>query len=267
MGLTGRQTTDDAAVQSLNTFLRRLLGLNEQFSIGRLTVVDGPCRDKMLTAYVRYSELRKLANQPEAATQAGFGKFVRQMNDTSNDLDTLLAELVDLAEKRLSPSRPLLSKRPKVEVASNKARPEQQRQKRFPPPRCTKANKPRRTGGGSTGDHATRGEPTSAGGPEEREVEVVGESGKARIRSQLIKGAQLAPEHVGKLLAENQGGYNVMGKILGITPGITDPNSWMVTVHWAAPPGQPARVDRRRVRFSDDVELVELIPDESTKSK
>jgi hypothetical protein len=42
VGLTGRQTSDDAAVQSLNTFLRRLLGLDEQFSIGRLTVVDGP---------------------------------------------------------------------------------------------------------------------------------------------------------------------------------------------------------------------------------
>jgi hypothetical protein len=54
MGLTGRQTTDDAAVQSLNTFLRRLLGLDEQFSIGRLSVVDGPSRDKMLTAYVRF---------------------------------------------------------------------------------------------------------------------------------------------------------------------------------------------------------------------
>ncbi len=44
------------------------------------------------------------------------------MNDTSNALDVLLAELVDLAEQRLSPARPLLSRRPKVTVASNRAR-------------------------------------------------------------------------------------------------------------------------------------------------
>jgi hypothetical protein len=185
VGLTGRQTSDDAAVQSLNTFLRRLPGLDEQFSIGRLTVVDGPIRDKMLTAYVRYSELRKLANKPEVATQAGFGEFTRQMNDTSNDLDVLLAELVDLAEKRLSPSRPMLAKRPRVKVASNKARQKAQKQRRLRLPRGQAA-------GTDEPDPppAAESEPAPAAEPEEREVEVDGESGKARISSQLIKGAQ-----------------------------------------------------------------------------
>jgi hypothetical protein len=75
-------------------------------------------------------------------------------------------------------------------------------------------------------------------------------------------GAQLTPQHVGQLLAEAQGGYNVMGTILAVTPRIRDPNPWLLTVHWAALPGQPACIDRRRVRFTDDVELVELLPGE-----
>ena len=36
---------------------------------------------------------------PEVATPAGFGEFVRQMKDTSNHLDVLLAELVDPASE------------------------------------------------------------------------------------------------------------------------------------------------------------------------
>lgn len=255
MGLTGRQTTDDATVQSLNTFLRRLLGLDEQFSIGRLTVVDGPCRDKMLAAYVRYSDLRKLANQPDVATEAGFGTFIREMNDTSNDLDVFLAELVDLAEKRLSPARPLLGKRPKLKVASNKARPER-KAVAAAHGQMREASTPERT-------EATDRNPTGGPAVEEREVEVAGEPDNVRIRRQVIKGAQLTAQHVGKLVAEAQGGYNVMGKILAITPTRSDPESWIVAVHWAGPPGQPARVERRRVRFSDDVELVEILPGET----
>ncbi|SDE28184.1 hypothetical protein SAMN04488581_3761 [Mycolicibacterium neoaurum] len=286
MGLTGRQTTDDAAVASLNAFLRRLLALDEQFSIGRLTVVDGPCRDKMLTAYVRFSELRRLANDPAVATPAGFGEFVRQMNDTSNALDTLLAELVDLAEQRLSPARPLLSRRPKVTVASNRARSQPKKRrvslrrgKPDEPPRPRAG--PRRTNASTpvsgTGRDAGEQETPSDGAaplhdarqeldpdmpqPDEREVEVVGEPDtRARIRSELIKGEQLTRQHVGRLVTEGRDGYNIMGRVLDLTPVITDPaGSWLVTIHWAAPPGQRSRVDRRRIRFTDDVELVEII--------
>ncbi len=269
MGLTGRQTTDDAAVASLNTFLRRLLALDEQFSIGRLSVVDGPCRDKMLTAYVRFSELRTLANEPAVATPAGFGEFVRQMNATSNALDTLLAELVDLAERRLSPARPLLSRRPKVKVASNKARSQ-------PNSRRLRLRRPKRDepaqvdGGAPREDELTpvaQAEPDATSQSDEREVEVVGEPGaRTRIRSELIKGEQLTRQHVGRLLTEGRNGYNIMGRILDLTPVITDAaGSWLATVHWAALPGQQPRVDRRRIRFTDDVELVEIIEDNDTE--
>ncbi|OBF05339.1 hypothetical protein [Mycobacterium sp. 852002-10029_SCH5224772] len=290
MGLTGRKTTDDAAVASLNTFLRRLLALDEQFSIGRLTVVDGPCRDKMMTAYVRFSELRKLANDPAVATPAGFGEFVRQMNDTSNALDTLLAELVDLAERRLSPARPLLSRRPKVKVASNKARsqPKKRRVSLRKPAEPTQldaalphADAPTPAAGAAP--DAREGETPAQNAAElrdaerqpaphtpqidEREVEVVGEpDARARIRTELIKGEQLTLQHVGRLVTEGRDGYNIMGRILDLTPVITDTaGSWLVTVHWAALPGQRPRVDRRRIRFSDDVELVEIIEDDDTE--
>lgn len=288
MGLTGRHITDDAALASLNTFLRRLLALDEQFSIGRLTVVDGPCRDKMLTAYVRFSELRRLANDPAVATPAGFGEFVRQMNDTSNALDTLLAELVDLAEQRLSPARPLLSRRPTVKVASNRAR-SQPKKRRIslcrrkadepeqPDTGPWRADAPRPAVGavpdagegetpsdGAAALHDARQQPDpDTPQPDEREVEVVGESGaRARIRTELIKGEQLTRQHVGRLVTEGRDGFNIMGRILDLTPVITDAaGSWLVTVHWAALPGQQPRIDRRRIRFSDDVELVEIIDD------
>jgi hypothetical protein len=120
IGATGRRTSEDAAAQSLNNFLSALLRLDERFSVGRLTIVDGPCRDKMLEAYLKYSELRTFANTQMAPTQASFGEFVGRMSQTSNDLDMLMGELVDLAEDRMQPSRRLLSKRGVLNVASNK---------------------------------------------------------------------------------------------------------------------------------------------------
>ncbi|MFN3007033.1 hypothetical protein [Mycolicibacterium wolinskyi] len=104
------------------------------------------------------------------------------------------------------------------------------------------------------------------GPPNEREVEIVGEPGaRARVRTELIKGERLTPEHVGRLVTEGRDGYNIMGRIRDLTRVITDPaESWLVTVHWAALPGQQQpRVDRRRVRFSDDVELVEIVDDDA----
>ncbi|BBY77000.1 hypothetical protein MPRF_38990 [Mycolicibacterium parafortuitum] len=267
MGLTGRQTTDDAAVASLNTFLRRLLALDEQFSIGRLTVVDGPCRDKMLTAYVRFSELRKLANNPAMATQAGFDEFIREMSETSNALDTLLAELVDLGEGRLSPTRPLLSRRPTVKVASNKGRAELE---------ATKVGRRRQNKGEKTNPST----PPAADAPaedviekdelppnpeappaRERDVEVVGEHGSSvRIRTEVVKGAELTRQHVGRLVAEGRGSYNIMGRILDLTPVITDTSrSWLATIHWAPLPGKRPRVSQRPIRSDDLVELVEIV--------
>ncbi len=67
-------------------------------------------------------------------------------------------------------------------------------------------------------------------------------------------------------MTEGRDGYNIMGRILDLTPVITDAaGSWLVTVHWAALPGQQPRVDRRRIRFSDDVELVEIIDDDAAE--
>jgi hypothetical protein len=122
LGVGGRQTSDDASAQALNTFQHAMLDLDEKFQIGRLTVVDGPCRDKMLTAYLAYSELRDWANTQAQPTQESFAEFIRRIGETSNRLDTLIPELVDLAEARLSPSRRLLSRRSTIKVTSNKSR-------------------------------------------------------------------------------------------------------------------------------------------------
>jgi hypothetical protein len=122
MGVTGRQTSDDAAAVSLNNFITALLGLDQKFAVGRLTIVDGPCRDKMLTAYLRYSELRDFVNTKLTPTRDGFADFLRRMSTTSHHLDKEIGDLVDLAEARLIPSRPLLSKRPAIKVASNRGR-------------------------------------------------------------------------------------------------------------------------------------------------
>lgn len=122
-GLTGRPTTsNDAAAKSLNEFLTALLVMDEKFSIGRLTIVDGPCRDMMLTAYLRYSELRHFANTGLLATRTSFADFLGRLDATVRQLDGVIADLVDLAEDRLAPSRRLLSQRPAINVASNRSR-------------------------------------------------------------------------------------------------------------------------------------------------
>ncbi|ETB31479.1 hypothetical protein [Mycobacterium avium] len=123
-GLTGRPTTsNDAAARSLNEFLTALLVMDEKFSIGRLTIVDGPCRDMMLTAYMRYSQLRNFANTGLLGTRTSFEEFLGRLDATVRVLDGVIAELVDLAERRLAPSRPLLSKKSALNVASDKRQP------------------------------------------------------------------------------------------------------------------------------------------------
>ncbi len=62
MGGTGIQTPYDAAAQSVNNLLNAILDLDARFSVARLTIVDGPCRDKMIEAYLKYSKLREFAN-------------------------------------------------------------------------------------------------------------------------------------------------------------------------------------------------------------
>jgi hypothetical protein len=120
-GSTGRPTTsNDAAARSLNEFLTALLVMDEKFSIARLTIVDGPCRDMMLTAYWRYSELRRFANTELSATRTSFADFLNRLDATVQQLDRVIADLVDMAEKRLAPSRRLLSKRSALNGASNK---------------------------------------------------------------------------------------------------------------------------------------------------
>ncbi|BBY88460.1 hypothetical protein [Mycolicibacterium tokaiense] len=117
LGLTGRQTSDDAAAQSINNFVAALLSMDEKFSIGRLTIVDTPCREKMLETYLVFSNLRTYANKVLTANRQGFGEFLRLLTTTSNQMDDLIAELVDLAEDRLRPTRGLFSKRSKMVVS------------------------------------------------------------------------------------------------------------------------------------------------------
>jgi hypothetical protein len=237
--------SDDAAAQSLNNFLTALLVVDEKFSIGRLTIVDGPCRDKMLTAYLKFSELRDFANTKLTATRAGFGEFLRRMGSTSNDLDTLMGELVDLAEARLRPARRLLSKRSSINVASNKSeKPKQQSRRRRRDRRGPADSESGQPGGGSPTNfvESTRVAADSASDATEHEAEVMGASQRRRIRTERIKGEQLTPQHIGRFVGQAMGSYNVQSRIVDLIPIGTDPDgSWLMTVHWAALPGQPAR--------------------------
>lgn len=121
LGAGGRQTSDDSAVRAITDFQHALLAVDEKFQIGRLAIVDGPCRDKMLAAYLRYSELRDFANNLLEPTSPSFGEFMRRLGDTAGAIDALVGELVDLAEVRLSPSRAMFSRRSSLNVASKGA--------------------------------------------------------------------------------------------------------------------------------------------------
>jgi hypothetical protein len=113
-GMTDRQTSDDAALEVQNTFLRDLFGLDEAFEIAFLTVVDGPCYDQLVAAEKPYQGLRKIANSPAFSrtdTPAGFAAFMMKLSTASDNLDNDLGYLVELAQERLSLSRRLMSKK------------------------------------------------------------------------------------------------------------------------------------------------------------
>ena len=81
-GITGRTTSEDAAVQSLNNFLRSILKMDETFKIAFLTVLDGPCHDQLVLAEKPFIELRNLSNNPlfsGAHTAPGFKAFMMKL--------------------------------------------------------------------------------------------------------------------------------------------------------------------------------------------
>jgi hypothetical protein len=113
-GMSERQTSDEGTLEVLNTFFRELFGLDEAFEIAFLTVVDGPCYDQLVAAEKPLQALRKAANNPLVSrtdTAAGFARFIVQLGTASDNLDDDLGYLVELAQRRLRPSRRLLSRR------------------------------------------------------------------------------------------------------------------------------------------------------------
>ena len=113
-GITGRTTSEDAAVQSLNNFLRSILKMHETFKIAFLTVLDGPCHDQLVLAEKPFIELRNLSNNPLFSgthTAPGFKAFMMKLFTASEKLDADLGYLVELAQERLRPARPFFSRK------------------------------------------------------------------------------------------------------------------------------------------------------------
>src|ERR1700694_747497 len=80
-----------------------------------LTVVDGPCYDQLVAAEKPFETLKKIANNPllsRTDTPAGFTDFMLKLGTASDNLDADLGYLVELAQRRLRPSRRLLSRKP-----------------------------------------------------------------------------------------------------------------------------------------------------------
>jgi hypothetical protein len=73
----------------------------------------------MIEAYLKYSELRNFANTQLTPTRRAMFDFLRRMSATSNQLDSVIGELIDLAEERLQSSRRLLSKQGVLKVQKN----------------------------------------------------------------------------------------------------------------------------------------------------
>jgi hypothetical protein len=135
--------------------------------------------------------------------------------------------------------------RSSINVASNKSeKPKQQSRRRRRDRRGPADSESGQPGGGSPTNfvESTRVAADFASDATEHEAEVMGASQRRRIRTERIKGEQLTPQHIGRFVGQAMGSYNVQGRIVDLIPIGTDPDgSWLMTVHWAALPGQPAR--------------------------
>lgn len=106
-GLTGRQTSDDAALSSIRAFERAILGLEEAFAVGKITVVDAACYEQMQVAYNEYSQLRRRTNFGEMVQNpaGSFTQFITDLSRYSDILDAEVVKLVNISKDKLSPTQ------------------------------------------------------------------------------------------------------------------------------------------------------------------
>jgi hypothetical protein len=104
-GLTGRQTSEDAALSSIRMFERALLDVERAFAVGRLTVVEASCYEQMMRAYHEYSRLRRSTNMAWLADSRYWQRFIKALTKHSDILDNEIASLVDISQDRLSPTQ------------------------------------------------------------------------------------------------------------------------------------------------------------------
>ncbi|WP_433678968.1 hypothetical protein [Nocardia sp. CA-119907] len=106
-GLTGRQTSMDAALASIRAFERAILGLEDAFAVGKITVVDAACYEQMQVAYNEYSQLRRRTNFAEMVQNPvqSFTNFIIELNKYSDILDGEVVKLVNISKDRLSPTQ------------------------------------------------------------------------------------------------------------------------------------------------------------------
>ncbi|WP_435592635.1 hypothetical protein [Nocardia sp. bgisy118] len=85
------------------------------------------------------------------------------------------------------------------------------------------------------------------------------EGAEGEVKVTRLTGADLDQTFVGKFLGRSDGGYNRLGKIMQLVPVVTDPNGlWLATIRWGETPEKPAETERRRITFSQQIEVVEL---------
>lgn len=115
-GLLGRRTSDDAALAGMRAFERALLGVEEAFAVGKLTIVDAECYEQMQIAYNEYSALRRRTHMPSLKDRHSWVAFMQELNTYTGVLNEESIKLVNIGMERLSPTQTWRN-RLKVKVA------------------------------------------------------------------------------------------------------------------------------------------------------
>ncbi len=241
-GMSGRQTSDDLVIEVANDFFRRLFGLDEAFEIAFLTVVDGPCYDQLVAAEKPFQTLRKIANNPLFArtdTAQGFAEFMLRLGTASDNLDADLGYLIELAQKRLRPSRRLLSRKPTA-VRTRKVKPSVESGNR-PSPSALQSAVLLSQSGSSTRQRIT---------PSDRSIS----DDEPPEGTERLHGTDLNRSYLGRLVARTEDGVVVRGQIVELIPNLSSSErDWVVQVIWEHRPRQPPEPFMVRARDSIDV--------------
>ncbi|WP_182262439.1 hypothetical protein [Rhodococcus sp. UFZ-B548] len=88
-----------------------------------------------------------------------------------------------------------------------------------------------------------------------------GPSDRGQIKLTKVAGSDLNQTYIGQLIGRHEGAYNRLGKLQELIPVLTDPAGlWLATIHWGATPDANAETEKIQIRFSDEVEFVEITP-------